>query len=176
MSFHHNKGHPQETDEGDTISKQHSLKAVELSQRIQTAVQIVSKSPAPRNGGPIYHFLASRPCKPVVWLALLLIKAGDVETNPRPATSSRQIHVRQPHTKSFCDICHKQIHVTKHISIWCNMIEHCVHLGCTDIRQAQYTYTWTFHIHRKLRLISHRHTTPPLQILVQATPSIILIA
>ena len=30
-------------------SKRHSLQAVELSQRIQTAVQIVSKPPAPRN-------------------------------------------------------------------------------------------------------------------------------
>ena len=37
-------------------SKRHSLQAVELSQRIQAAVQIVSNFPAPSNGGPIYRF------------------------------------------------------------------------------------------------------------------------
>ena len=38
-------------------SKRHSLQAVELSQRTQAAVQIVSNLPAPINGGPIYRFL-----------------------------------------------------------------------------------------------------------------------
>ena len=33
-----------------------SLQAVELSQRTQAAVQIVSNLPAPSNGGLIYHF------------------------------------------------------------------------------------------------------------------------
>ena len=37
-------------------SKQHSLQAVERSQRTQAAVQIVSNLPAPSNGGPIYRF------------------------------------------------------------------------------------------------------------------------
>ena len=37
-------------------SKRHSLQAVYLSQRIQTAVQIVSKPPAPRNGGRFTFF------------------------------------------------------------------------------------------------------------------------
>ena len=37
-------------------SKRHSLQAVELSQRTQTAVQIVSNLPAPSNGCPIYRF------------------------------------------------------------------------------------------------------------------------
>ena len=37
-------------------SKRHSLQAVELSQRTQAAVQIVSNLPAPNNGGPIYRF------------------------------------------------------------------------------------------------------------------------
>ena len=45
-------------------SKRHSLQAVELSQRTQAAVQIVSNSPAPSNGGPIYRFWACRPCGP----------------------------------------------------------------------------------------------------------------
>ena len=37
-------------------SKRHRLQVVELSQRLQTAMQIVSNLPAPRNGGPIYRF------------------------------------------------------------------------------------------------------------------------
>ena len=61
---------------------------LELSRRLQTAVQIVSKAPATSNGGPIYRFFwASRPCKPAGWLALLLITYGDVETNPGPTTT-----------------------------------------------------------------------------------------
>ena len=57
----------------------HSIQEVYLSQRIQTSVQIVSKDPAPSNGGPIFCFWASQPCVPAGWM--LLIKAGDVETN-----------------------------------------------------------------------------------------------
>ena len=37
-------------------SKRHSLQSVELSRRLHTAVQIVSKPPAPSNGEPIYLF------------------------------------------------------------------------------------------------------------------------
>ena len=37
-------------------SKRHSLQAVELSQRTQAAVQIVSNLPTPSNVGPIYRF------------------------------------------------------------------------------------------------------------------------
>ena len=73
-------------------------------------------------------------------LALLLIKAGDVETNPGPTTSHKRFW--------FCDICYKQMHVRKQISIRCNRIEHWVHLRCAGIRQAQYTETWTCHLHR----------------------------
>ena len=118
-------------------SKRHSLQAVELSQRTQAAVQIVSNLSAPSNGGPIYRFWACRPCGPAGWLALLLTTAGDVETNPG---LNKKVWI--------CDICHKQIHVRKQISIRCNMIEHWVHLRCAGIRQAQYTDTWTCHLHR----------------------------
>ena len=41
--------------------------------------------------GPIYRFGASRPCGPSGWLALLLTKAGDVDTNPGPTTSNKRI-------------------------------------------------------------------------------------
>ena len=96
----------------------------ELSHRIQIAVQIVSKPPAP---SPIYRFLTSRPCGPAGWLVLLLIKAVHVETNPGPTTSHKRV--------SICDICYKQIHVRKQILIRCNRIEHWVHLRCAGIRQ-----------------------------------------
>ena len=51
-------------------------------------------------------------CEPAGCLALLLTKAGDVETNPGPTTLNKQVWI--------CDICHKQIHVRKQISIRCN--------------------------------------------------------
>ena len=54
-------------------------------------------------------FWACRPCRPAGWLALLLTKAGDVETNPGPTTLNKKVWI--------CDICHKQIHVRKQISI-----------------------------------------------------------
>ena len=68
---------------------------------------------------------------------LLLIKAGDVETNPSPATRNKQVWI--------CDICHKQIHGRKKISMMFYMIEHWEHLKCAGIRLAQYTDTWTCH-------------------------------
>ena len=52
-------------DEG---SKRHSLQVVELSQRTQAAVQIVSNLPAPSNGGPIYRFLG-QPAMRTRWMA-----------------------------------------------------------------------------------------------------------
>ena len=79
-------------------------------------VQIVSTPPAPSNGYPITVLWASRPCEPAGWLAMLLLKAGDVETNPGPTTTRTQVWM--------CDICHRQIQVRKKISIWCNRIEH----------------------------------------------------
>ena len=41
------------------------------------------------------------------------------------------------------------------------MIEHWVHLRCAGIRQAQYTDTWTCHLHRESRLTTHTDITPP---------------
>ena len=98
-------------------------------------------SPPPAMGARFTVFWA---CGPAGWLALLLTKAGDVETNPGPTTLNKKVWI--------CDICHKQIHIRKQISIWCNRIEHWVHLRCAGIRQAQYTDTWTCHLHRESRL------------------------
>ena len=75
-----------------------------------------------------------------VFIGKLHTKSGDVETNPGPTTLNKRVWI--------CDICYKQIHVRKKISIRCNRIEHWVHLRCAGIRQAQYTDTWTCHLHR----------------------------
>ena len=125
--------HDDDDEQSVFKSKRHSLQAVELSHQSQNDVQIVSNLPVPSNGDPIYRFLASRPCGPAGWLALFLIKTGDVETNPGPTTSNKWVWM--------CDICYKQIHVRKQISIRCNRIKHWVHLRCAGIRQAQYTDT-----------------------------------
>ena len=76
-------------------------------------------SPPPAIGARFTVFWACRPCGPAGWLALLLTKAGDVETNPGPTTLNKKVWI--------CDICHRQIHVRKQISIRCNRIEHWVH-------------------------------------------------
>ena len=112
----------------------------------------------PQQWGPDLPFFgASRPCGPARWLALLLTKTGDVETNPGPTTSNKRDWI--------CDIGYKQIHVRKQISIRYNKIEHWVHLRCAVIRQAQYTDTWTCHPHR-------HNTTLSLQTLsTHAAPS-----
>ena len=47
---------------------------------------------------------------------LLLIKAGDVQTNPGPTTTRKQVWI--------FNFCHRQIHGRKQISIMCNRIEH----------------------------------------------------
>ena len=118
------------------------------------------KPPRPQQWGARFTvFWACRPCGPAGWLALLLTKEGDVETNPGPTTLNKKVWI--------CDICHTQIHVRKQISIRCNRIEHWVHLRCAGIRQAQYTDTWTCHLHRESRLTPHTDITPP-PTLVQA--------
>ena len=87
--------------------------------------------PPPAVGARFTVFWASRPCGPAGWLVLLLTKVGDVETNPGPTTLNKRVWI--------CDICHKQIHVKKQISIGCNRIEHWVHLIIADICLSQYT-------------------------------------
>ena len=73
---------------------------------LQTTQQIVSNLPAPAMGARFTVFLlASRPCGPAGWLALLLTKAGDVETNPGPTTLNKRFWI--------CDICYKQIHASQ---------------------------------------------------------------
>ena len=106
---------------------------------LENPVHIVSTPPAPSNGDPITVLGASRLCRPAGWLAMLLIKAGDVETNPGPTTIHKQVRI--------CDICHRQTQVRKQISVMCNRIEQWVRLRYAGIRLAQYTDTWTCHKH-----------------------------
>ena len=121
-------------------SKRHRLHVVELSQWSGKPCANCVDPSRPQQWGPDYRFLASRPCTPAGWQAMLLIKAGNVETNPGPTTTRKQVGI--------CDICHRQIQVRKQISIRCNRIEHWVHLRCTGIRLAHYTETWTCHLRR----------------------------
>ena len=95
----------------------------------------------------------TRPCGPAGWLAMLLIKADDVKTNPGPTITRKQVWI--------CDIYHRELQARKQISIRCNRIEHWVHLRCAGIRLAQYTDTWTCHQHRESRLTTHTYITPP---------------
>ena len=119
---------------------------VEPSQWTQTAVQIVSNL-------PIYRFLGM-PAMRTRWMAgAAAHKSWYVETNPGLTTLNKKVWI--------CDICHKQIHVRKQISIRCNRIEHWVHLRCAGICQAQYTDTWTCHLHKESRLTPHTDITPP---------------
>ena len=120
---------------------------VELSQRSGKPCANCVGPSCPQQWGPNYCFLSCQPCGPAGWLAMLLIKVGDVETNPDPTTTRKQVWI--------CDICHRQRQVRKQISIRCNRIEHWVHLRCAGICLAQYTDTWTCHPHRESRLTIH---------------------
>ena len=105
--------------------------------------------PAPSNDAQLPFFLTNRSCGHAGWLVMLHMKSGDVSTNPGPTTTHKQIWI--------CDIWHRQIQVRKQISIWCNSIEHWVHLRSAGIRLAQYTDTWTCH---QSRLTTHTDITP----------------
>ena len=92
-------------------------------------------------------YVCVRDVMDIVFSVCIVRSCGAVcarETNPGPTTLNKKVWI--------CDICHKQIHVRKQISIRCSRIEHWVHLRCAGIRQAQYTDTWTCHLHRESRL------------------------
>ena len=93
-------------------------------------VQIVSNPPAPSNAGPITVLWASRPCGPAGWMALLLTKASDVETNPGPTTLGYTTTSRYRYGATG-------------LNTGCTL-----HIRCAGIRLAQYTDTGTCHHHR----------------------------
>ena len=96
--------------------------------------------PFTETGAQFTVFCTSQPYGPAGWMALLLIKSVDVEINPSPTTSHQRVWI--------CDIFYEQIHVRKQISIMYSMIEYWMHLLCACIRQAQYKYTRTCHLHK----------------------------
>ena len=91
----------------------------------------VTASPPPAMD-PIYRFL----------------NAGHADPLDGWRCCSQKRVMSRPIQVWICDICHKQRHVRKQISIRRNRLEHWVHLRCAGIRQAQYTSTWTCHLHR----------------------------
>ena len=119
---------------------------------LQTYAQIVSTQYLPPEmAARLQFFGASRPSLPAVWLALLLTKVGDVESNPGPTTHTNK------HTPVIwiCDLCHKQIN-KKQTTIRCNHI-HWVHLKCTHIQPRQYKPDWRCTIHTPTQNVT---TTP----------------
>ena len=107
--------------------------------------------PAPRDGGPIPFFWASRASLHSAWLVLLLTKVGGVESNPGPTTHPGK------HTPVIwiCDLCDKRIN-KKQTSIRCNHTRW-VHLNCTHIKQRQYKPDWRCTIHTPTQNVT---TTP----------------
>ena len=91
----------------------------------QTLCKLCRPLPPPAMGARLPFFWVSRPGGPAGLLIMLLIEAGDAETDPGPTTTRKQVWI--------CDICHRQIQVRKQISIRCNRIKHWVHLRCTGI-------------------------------------------
>ena len=73
-------------------AKRYSLQAVELSQRLQTANCVETSRPQ-QCDPDLPFFLESRPCRPDGWLALHLINAADVETNPGRTTTHKQVWI-----------------------------------------------------------------------------------
>ena len=71
---------------------------------------------------------------------------------------SRPIQVRQLQTIKSGFVISAIYKYMSESTIRCNRIEH---LRCAGIRQAQYTDTWTCHLHRKSRLTPHTDITPP---------------
>ena len=130
--------------------KEYSLHVVGLL-LLQRSTNCTHSSCPPQWGPVSTVFWAGRPSGPAGWLAQLLLKAGDVETNPGPKHTRTQVWI--------CDICHREI-TRKQTSLRCNHSEHWVHLRCAHIRVDQYTDTWICHLHRGSRLPHATYTSP----------------
>ena len=132
-------------------SKQHNIHEEELSQWSGKPCANCVDPSRPQQWVPNYLFWASQSCEPAGGLLLLLIQERDVETNPDPTNTRKQVWI-------CCDICHRQIQVRKQISIRYDMIEHSVHLRCAGIYiYLDLSSTYRIHTHNKHRLTT---TTP----------------
>ena len=78
--------------------KEYSLHVVGLL-LLQRSTNCTHSSCPPQWGPVSTVFWAGRPSGPAGWLAQLLLKAGDVETNPGPKHTRTQVWI--------CDICHR---------------------------------------------------------------------
>ena len=83
-----------DNDKSDTAYKRWSCHS-----GFKLLCKLCRTSPPPTMGARFTVYWACRPCGPAGWLALLLTKAGDVETNPGPTTLNKKVWI--------CDICHK---------------------------------------------------------------------
>ena len=92
----------------------------------------------PQRWGPDYFLWASRPLLPAAWLALLLTKAWDVESNPGLDLDLTFVTNKQQ------------------TSIRC-INKHWVHLKSTQIKQRQFKADWRCTIHPPTQIVT---TTP----------------
>ena len=106
-------------------------------------------SPPLAMGDRFTVFWACRPCGPAGWLALLLTKAGDVETNPGPTTLNKKVWI---------DIHKVQQDWTLGAPQMCRYPPSTIH-RYLDLPSTQRIQTHTLHRH---------NTTPPFPTLVQA--------
>ena len=125
----------------------------------QTLCKLCRPLPSPAMGARLPFLGESRPCGPAGWLAMLLIKAGDVEINPGPTTTRKQVWI--------CDICHRQIQVMKQDI---DKVQQDWTLGAPKVRRNQpstiYRYLDLPSTQRIQTRNTHRHnTTPPSQTL-----------
>ena len=104
--------------------------------------------------GARFRFWESRPSLPAAWLALLLTKAGDVESNPDPTTHTN----KHAPVIWICDLCHKQMK-KQQTSMRYNHTHntHWIHLNCAQIKQRQYKRDWRCTIHTPTQIVT---TTP----------------
>ena len=85
----------------DQMIRDWMAKRKQISQ-FQTTVPTSGGAVTADTNKPFTVFCASLSCGPAGWLALLLLKTDDVETNPGPTTSHKQVWI--------WEICYKQIH------------------------------------------------------------------
>ena len=72
-------------DDSDYTKKERKMQpALGRFARFDLDRQMASTFPAHWKVGPAQVFWASQPLEPAEWLALLILKAGDVESNPGP--------------------------------------------------------------------------------------------
>ena len=79
-----------------------------------------------------------------LWLAVQLLKAGDIESNPGPPRTHRP-----PKSTWICNICHRPINTNQYSYLCHHTNSHWVHKRCTTTPLAHYNnITWTCPLHK----------------------------